>query len=121
LGDNFSGVVSPTQFSFSGGLPSITNFNATSYSFDIQTSDIGAIIAWSISLHEAGLAVFTSNTGDSSSSLGPISFIGASNSGMPGMWSVAATPIPAALPLFVTGLGGLGLLGWRRRRLAARK
>jgi hypothetical protein len=27
-----------------------------------------------------------------------------------------ATPIPAALPLFATGLGGLGLLGWRRKR-----
>jgi hypothetical protein len=29
------------------------------------------------------------------------------------------TPIPAALPLFATGLGGLGLLGWRRKRKAA--
>jgi len=27
------------------------------------------------------------------------------------------TPLPAALPLFATGLGALGLLGWRRRRL----
>jgi hypothetical protein len=26
------------------------------------------------------------------------------------------TPVPAALPLFATGLGGLGLLGWRRKR-----
>lgn len=30
--------------------------------------------------------------------------------------AVGSTPIPAALPLFATGLGGLGLLGWRRRR-----
>jgi hypothetical protein len=29
---------------------------------------------------------------------------------------VSATPLPAALPLFATGLGALGLLGWRRRR-----
>ena len=29
---------------------------------------------------------------------------------------VATTPLPAALPLFATGLGGLGLLGWRRKR-----
>jgi hypothetical protein len=29
---------------------------------------------------------------------------------------VAATPLPAALPLFATGLGALGLLRWRRRR-----
>ena len=28
-------------------------------------------------------------------------------------------PVPAALPLFVTGLGGLGLLGWRRKKRAA--
>jgi outer membrane lipase/esterase len=27
-----------------------------------------------------------------------------------------ATPLPAALPLFAAGLGGLGLLGWRRKR-----
>jgi hypothetical protein len=29
---------------------------------------------------------------------------------------VSATPLPAALPLFATGLGGLGLLGWRSER-----
>ena len=28
----------------------------------------------------------------------------------------AATPLPAALPLFATGLGAMGLLGWRRKR-----
>jgi hypothetical protein len=27
-----------------------------------------------------------------------------------------ATPLPGALPLFAAGLGGLGLLGWWRRR-----
>jgi hypothetical protein len=30
----------------------------------------------------------------------------------------ALTPLPAALPLFATGIGGLGLLGWRRKRKA---
>jgi hypothetical protein len=30
--------------------------------------------------------------------------------------SLVPTPLPAALPLFATGLGGLGLLGWRRKR-----
>jgi hypothetical protein len=33
-----------------------------------------------------------------------------------GSISPTATPIPAALPLFATGIGGLGLLGWRRKR-----
>jgi hypothetical protein len=31
---------------------------------------------------------------------------------------VPSTPLPAALPLFATGIGGLGLLGWRRKRKA---
>jgi hypothetical protein len=31
---------------------------------------------------------------------------------------VAATPVPAALPLLATALGGLGFAGWRRRRHA---
>ena len=30
----------------------------------------------------------------------------------------SAVPLPAALPLFATGLGALGLLGWRRKRKA---
>ena len=34
-----------------------------------------------------------------------------------GAWSpVAETPLPAALPLFATGLGAMGLFGWRRKR-----
>jgi uncharacterized protein (TIGR03118 family) len=33
----------------------------------------------------------------------------------------ATTPLPAALPLFATGLGGLGLLGWRRKRKSRAK
>jgi hypothetical protein len=32
---------------------------------------------------------------------------------------IATTPIPAALPLFATALGALGLLGWRRKRKQA--
>jgi hypothetical protein len=33
--------------------------------------------------------------------------------------SVTTTPLPAALPLFASGLGALGLLGWRRKRRTA--
>ena len=42
----------------------------------------------------------------------------------PGTWScddcaptpLPATPLPASLPLFATGLGVMGLFGWRRKR-----
>ena len=34
--------------------------------------------------------------------------------GAPG--TVGAVPLPATLPLFASGLGALGLLGWRRKR-----
>jgi hypothetical protein len=41
-----------------------------------------------------------------------------------GFWTatfptVTATPLPASLPLFATGLGVIGLFGWRRKRKAA--
>ena len=39
----------------------------------------------------------------------------------PGVWVATAipeTPLPAALPLFASGLGALGLLGWRRKKKA---
>ena len=33
--------------------------------------------------------------------------------------AVSSTPLPATLPLFATGLGALGLIGWRRKRKQA--
>jgi hypothetical protein len=120
LGADFNGLVTPTQFSFSGALVPLTN--PTFYSFDIQTNGTGAIIDWMISIQESGgpssIGIATSNTGDSSVSSGPTSLIEGSNS-VVGRWSVSATPLPPALLLFATGLGALGLVGRRRRRGAA--
>jgi len=36
-----------------------------------------------------------------------------------GLIDFGQVPLPAALPLFATGLGALGLLGWRRKKKAA--
>jgi hypothetical protein len=60
------------------------------------------------------LARFESGT-DGSWCVGPGCF---SDQGTNGVWAVAPVPLPAALPLFATGLGALGLLGWRRKRKA---
>jgi hypothetical protein len=35
-----------------------------------------------------------------------------------GYFNETTTPLPTSLPLSATGLGGLGLLGWRRKRKA---
>jgi hypothetical protein len=48
---------------------------------------------------------------------GDQSFAIASANGLSGSvtYDYTAAPLPAALPLFATGIGGLGLLGWRRK------
>ena len=33
--------------------------------------------------------------------------------------AIAETPLPAALPLFASGLGALGLLAWRKKKKVA--
>jgi PEP-CTERM motif len=48
---------------------------------------------------------------DSSGDIGVVDI--ASNNG-----PLLGTPVPATLPLFATGLGAMGLLGWRRKRKA---
>jgi hypothetical protein len=67
-------------------------------------------------------------SGNATASADPYIFIAPSNSNA-GDYSIVVssnvgneplvTPLPAALPLFATGLGALGLLGWRRKRKAA--
>ncbi len=73
----------------------------------------------------AGNYVLDTYLGSCSPSFGTCSGTFASDSTDPNyMVSFAAgggtqeTPLPAALPLFASSLGGLGLLGWRRKRKA---
>jgi len=35
-----------------------------------------------------------------------------------GLFDLTPVPLPATLPLFASGLGAMGLLGWRRKRRA---
>ena len=48
LGPNFSGSVTPVSFSFSGGVTTITQANATSGGFTFTTDGNGQITTWSV-------------------------------------------------------------------------
>jgi hypothetical protein len=134
--------ITPSNFSFSDGLSStfnpVTNLNASLVIFQfIQTDALGNISAWFIQVAAGDYTVpgqqtntvITANNFDVGVLTVCSQFVGStctdiSNSPSavsaeaPGTWSFApvATPVPATLPLFATGLGGLSLLGWRRKR-----
>ena len=133
------------SFSFFDGRNSITNLNATSSSFIIGTNGLGNINSWAISLKRAdatypNVILSLSESIATQTALDTVSvvqctglapdgggcFIGVDQAFVlqaPGSWSSVTTPnavpLPAALPLFATGLGALALLGWRRRRKLA--
>jgi hypothetical protein len=134
---DISGIVQ--SFSFYDGPDTITNLSSDLeiLTFLIRTDSFGNISFWDINLRsgfdftapgqlspqirttalfdQVALWESVPNTGP----FGGLSnlVVGtARNSSSPGTWS--ETPLPTALPLFATGLGGLGLLGWRRKRKA---
>jgi hypothetical protein len=105
------------------GYPSGAAFNASLTLFD------GAITGWDLSWFFAsgatGEALTTASGGDSASKFVENTSVSGSND-TPGAWACedcdptpAETPLPAGLPLFTTGLGALGLLGWFRKRKAS--
>ena len=91
---------------------------STSYSgFFVPYSVDATTVIWAHSVHNAGdgtdpylAAVLNTGAGDRSTYTNPgYSWVRA---------SPTATPLPAAFPLFGTGLGAFGLLGWRRKQKA---
>ena len=88
---------------------SITQAIATTpgllYNISFDLSDDGPLLTF--------LAI--SNNGGSGTSGNGANLVVYAGEGEP----VRAVPLPAALPLFATGLGALGLLGWRRKRKLA--
>jgi hypothetical protein len=73
------------------------------------TLNTGATIGCGRALAENGAVTMDTNTIGGGCGVG-------TGEGSNGLNGVIVTPLPAALPLFATGLGALGLLGWRRKR-----
>ena len=128
----FTLTITPVSYSFYDGVQTITNSNAAAGAFfgDIQTNSSGDIILWSISMSSTTTGgTIATDKGQSDvpfdEAFSLLAGVGsAGNTDHPGTWlfvttTVSTTPIPAALPLFASGLGAMGLLGWRRKRKVA--
>ena len=101
---------------FDASFADVALLGATSYWFSALNTDIQTTFRWTGAT--AGLL--------SAISLDGINWNPSSQEGRTPLnfalydgGAVNVVPIPAALPLFATGLGALGLLGWRRKRTGA--
>jgi hypothetical protein len=121
LGANFSGTVSPTAFSLSDGVQTLTNLNATGFTFQFTTNASGAITDWSVDVtastaqqhREIDTAINTDGGifGDTFSE----------NLNSPGVWTVSGQ-VPdtgSTLSLMTLTLMALALVAWRFKRVAA--
>jgi hypothetical protein len=110
--------VTPLSFSFSDGVQTIANTTPGVVSgFYFSTDPLGSISAWYIFVTSGSNEITTTNDANSVEDYGnepapyPLTPVG-ENLNLASTW----VPLPAALPLFATGLGVMGLLGWRRKR-----
>jgi hypothetical protein len=114
---------------------SLTALGLTISGTNIFTSGVGALtvspsqitftpIGFDVAFVEAGQGCAGFNTLDCGPVVnqGAISWvnfntgIGTASSTTADVVIATATPLPAALPLFATGIGAMGLFGWRRKR-----
>jgi hypothetical protein len=126
------------SFFVQGGTPNNGNATSTVSTSLIQAPDgVGNTFNFL-----NGIAITCQTTGSSNACSTPLSFtintlvaLAADTSGGAFFWAdvinnnrtpaptglidFSPVPLPAALPLFATGLGALGLLGWRRKKKAA--
>ena len=114
---------SPTSFSFSDGVQTISNANATNTVFQFGTDGSGQIADWQVQVRDGSnfigtVNIFT-NVVDVGSQGSP-----EGESFTPGTWSVAAAPPingvpePATWAMMLVGFGGLGAVMRARRRMA---
>jgi hypothetical protein len=116
--------VTPTAFTLSDGVQTITNFNAIGSSFNFATGPTGAITEWDVSgstLEGSIGTVGTLGAGDTGVLFPPISSSGGNNF-TPGTWALAASAVPdtgSTLSLMTLTLMALGVAARRFQRAAA--
>jgi len=113
-------LVSPTAFSFSDGVQTITNLTATAVSFEFATGPTGAITAWSVDIIDLSSQITTQNVAGDAVDEGISSGQG-SVSGQPGMWGTPAG-VPdtgSTLSLMTLTLMALGVAARQFKRAAA--
>jgi hypothetical protein len=128
LGDNVNGAsFTPTTFSFTDGLMTITQANATGFHFDgVSTNSSGVIVGWNMDFTTAAYKMFTGTNppGCAGCSVIDVTFnnaitIEGAVPNNPGKWTTTTTsvvPEPTSFVLLMTGLAGV----FTRRRLIRR-
>jgi hypothetical protein len=100
------GVIAPVVLPFTAaeGFPIGATSGSFAHIFNLNTDLTGITVSAFIAGLEGGLAY--ANIHNATFPVGEI------------RGQLPAVPLPAALPLFATGLGALSLLGWRRKKKA---
>jgi hypothetical protein len=101
--NNFSATTGGTAYLYEGMSHNIFGSWTTTEDFVVDSLALGS---WDVTGLTISAGGWGSSTGAATDDIDSIT--------LPG----TETPLPAALPLFATGLGAMGLFGWRRKRKA---